>query len=63
MPSSQPPLTVTIDDAKKITGLGHSFLCELIRDRRVKTTSVGRRRLIFYASLQELLAENADQDA
>jgi hypothetical protein len=59
VPLSRPPLTVTIHDAEKITGIGRSSLFHLIRNGRLKTASVGRRRLIVYSSLEDLLTEDA----
>jgi hypothetical protein len=52
----QRPLTVTIDTARKLSGLGSTKIWELIKDRKLDTVSIGRRRLIVYASLQRLLS-------
>ena len=56
----QRPLTVTVETARKLSGLGHTKIWELIKDRKLATVSVGRRRLIIYASLEQLLSPEAD---
>jgi hypothetical protein len=54
-PVVREPLTVTFQDAMALSGLGHSKLSELIRDRTLKTVAVGTRRLIVFDSLKALL--------
>jgi excisionase family DNA binding protein len=49
------PLTKTIDDTCQITGLGRTKIYELIAEGRLKATAIGRRRLVFYASIEALL--------
>jgi excisionase family DNA binding protein len=53
------PITLTIADAAEITGLGVSTIWRLIKNGKLDTTSVGRRRLIFFASLEALLSKDA----
>lgn len=48
------PITVTVDNALSISGLGRTKLYELINRGVIKTTTVGRRRLVVYSSLEEL---------
>jgi excisionase family DNA binding protein len=50
------PITVTIQTARKITGLGNTTIWSLIKDRKLETVCVGRRRLIVYRSLEQLLS-------
>jgi excisionase family DNA binding protein len=57
----QRPITVTIADAREISGLGNSTLWKLIGEGRLDTVSVGRRRLILYDSLEKLLTPLADE--
>jgi len=52
------PLTVTVETALRISGLGRTKLYELINAGTIKTVTVGRRRLVVYSSL-EALASNA----
>jgi hypothetical protein len=54
-PHTGDPLAVTVDDAKHITGLGHTKLHELIRDGTLESVAIGKRRLILYASIRDLL--------
>src|SRR5438309_356044 len=50
------PLAVDVNTALEISGLGRTKFYELIRDKRLKTVMVGRRRLINYQSLKALVA-------
>jgi hypothetical protein len=49
------PITITVPETKRLSGLGHTKLWELIGDGTLETVSVGRRRLVIYASLCKLL--------
>ena len=49
------PITVTIKTAKALSGLGNTKIWQEIKAGRLKTVSVGRRRLVLYHSLLELL--------
>lgn len=51
------PITITIETALRISGLGRTKFYELINEGKIKTTTIGRRRLVVYASL-EALANN-----
>ena len=48
------PITVTIETALKCSGLGRTKLYQLIGEGKLKTVTIGRRRLVIYASLEEL---------
>jgi excisionase family DNA binding protein len=48
-------LTCTIAEACEATGLGRTKLYELIDERCLETTMVGRRRLVLVRSLLALL--------
>lgn len=48
------PLTVTIREAKRLTGLSHVTLYKLMKEGRLTHTKVGRRTLVGYASLRDL---------
>ncbi len=56
---SPKPLTVTVDDTSKITGLGKTKIHELINQGRLKSVAIGRRRLVFLSSIEELLQPSA----
>jgi excisionase family DNA binding protein len=51
----QPSITVTVPEALRLSGLGRTKLYELIADGTLASTTVGRRRLVSYASLTALL--------
>jgi excisionase family DNA binding protein len=50
------PLAVPVKAACQLVGVGHTTMWALIKEGRVKTVSVGRRRLVIYASLEALLS-------
>jgi excisionase family DNA binding protein len=50
------PISVTVKTARELTGLGNTKIYQLIKDRKLKTVAVGRRRLIIYRSLEELIS-------
>jgi hypothetical protein len=49
------PLTVTVATAKKLSGLGHTTIWGLIKRQTLEVVHVGRRTLVVYRSLEELL--------
>jgi excisionase family DNA binding protein len=49
------PLTITVGTACRLSGLGPTKLWELVRGGQLKSVYVGRRRLIEYQSLKEML--------
>lgn len=51
------PVTVSIEDATKLTGLGRDVLYQLMRIGKLKFNQVGTRRLIVFSSLKECAAE------
>jgi excisionase family DNA binding protein len=53
--TNQKPVTITVQCAQAITGLGHTTIYELLKSGRLKSTTVGGRRLIFFDSIEELL--------
>jgi excisionase family DNA binding protein len=48
-------LTCTIAEACEVTGLGRTKLYELIGDGQIRTTAIGRRRLVLVQSLLSLI--------
>jgi excisionase family DNA binding protein len=52
---SQEPLTVTIKEAKRLTGLGKTTMFALIRDGKLSVVRIGHRTLVQYESLRNLL--------
>lgn len=53
------PLAVTVKTACKLVGVGNTTMWALIKQGRVKTARIGRRRLVIYASLEALLISEA----
>lgn len=49
------PVSVSIPDASKLTGLSRSRLYELIGDGTLQTKKIGKRRLVPYAALERLI--------
>jgi hypothetical protein len=52
------PIAVSVKLACKLIGVGNTKMWELIKAGRVKTRTLGRRRLVLYDSLETLLAVN-----
>jgi len=50
------PLAVPVKTACQLVGIGNTSMWALIKAGKVKTVSVGRRRLVIYASLEALLS-------
>lgn len=49
------PITVSVARTAELTGLGVSTVWLYIKQGKLRTTSAGRRRLVFYASIEQLL--------
>lgn len=49
------PVTVTIKGAREATGLGNTKIYELIKQGRLDTVTIGRRRLVRTDSIRKLL--------
>jgi hypothetical protein len=56
------PLAVTVKSACKLVGIGNTSMWALIKSGRVKTVSIGRRRLVIFTSLESLVADEAEQN-
>ncbi|MBV9825861.1 MAG: helix-turn-helix domain-containing protein [Alphaproteobacteria bacterium] len=56
---STKPLTVPVKKACEIVGVGNTTMYDLIKSGRVKTSTIGRRRLVLYSSLEELVLAGA----
>jgi excisionase family DNA binding protein len=53
------PITITVQTAKALSGLGETTIYDFIEDGTLKTTTVGRRRLIYFDSFRQLLSRPA----
>ena len=49
------PLAVSVRTACALLGLGNAKMWELIKGGHIETIRVGRKRLVVYASLEELV--------
>jgi predicted DNA-binding transcriptional regulator AlpA len=56
---STEPLTVTVPNACRITGLCNTSIYRLMNEKRIETVRVFGRRLIVFASLKAALGLNA----
>lgn len=64
MPESQQPLTVSVSDAMRLTGVKRTTLYAAMKDGRLRYSHVGRRRLVHFDSLRRLVGAADDgQDA
>ena len=52
-------LSVTLKQASEVSGLSIRKLYDLIAEGKLKSVRVGRRRLVLYKSLEELIARGA----
>ncbi len=53
------PISITVKTARDMSGLSNTTVYELIKTGRIKTTKVGRRTLVIYSSLENLLNPEA----
>ena len=49
------PLTVTVEEGLRLSGLPRSSFYALIAAGKIRTTKLGRRNLVHYNSLHNLL--------
>ena len=57
-PEGARPLAVSVKTACKLVGVGRTTMWALIKSGRVRTVSIGRRRLVIYASLETLFLDS-----
>jgi excisionase family DNA binding protein len=59
------PITVTVSEARRLTGLGNTTLYKLIKEKRLAVRRVKNvdRTLIDFASLRELLTPEPSETA
>ena len=54
-PTLGTPLAVSVKSMCHLLGIGNTKAWELIRLGRVKTFTIGRKRLVVFASIEQLL--------
>jgi len=52
------PITVSVRSAQEMLGLGHTRIYELIRDKKLDSVLIGKRRLIEVASIERLVEQS-----
>ena len=57
------PLAVTVAQACELTGLGETTIYELLKNGTLRSVHVGKRRLIVYESVEELIEQGAPTTA
>jgi excisionase family DNA binding protein len=53
------PLTVTVKTALALLGIGRTMIYELIDQGVIETTTIGRRRLVIYSSLEAIVTRHS----
>jgi excisionase family DNA binding protein len=56
-PEGLKPLAVTVKTARDLLGVGNTTIWAMIKNGRLRTINIGRRRLIVYASLEAITTE------
>jgi hypothetical protein len=51
------PLTVSVKRARELLDVGHTTIWGLIRDQKLETVSIGRKRLVIFSSLEGLVTD------
>ncbi len=59
LPDGTRPLTVTVKEAMRLSGLGLTTIYKLIREGNLEISNVGARRLITFASLEKAVLPSA----
>jgi excisionase family DNA binding protein len=54
------PVLVTVRTARELTGLGTTKIYELLATKQLRSTKIGRRRLIEYSSIENLINTGAE---
>lgn len=55
------PITVTVENAKAILGIGTTKLYQLINAKELETIKLGRRTLILFDSIRDFVNRLADK--
>jgi excisionase family DNA binding protein len=62
-PNPEPPLTLSVREAVRVTGLGKTTLFKLIDTGKLRRVKVGKRTLIPFTDLKKLVAAESEGDA
>ena len=55
VPQTMKPLAVSVKTVCRLLEIGSTKMWELIKEGRVQTAVLGRKRLVIYGSLEQLL--------
>jgi hypothetical protein len=55
LPTELKPLAVTVQRTQELLGIRNTKIWELINNGTLKTISIGKRRLVLYASIERLV--------
>ena len=53
------PITVTVQTARDLLGVRNTLIWAMIKDGRIRTVNIGRRRLVLYSSLEAITEAKA----
>lgn len=60
LPTAEPdPISVTVRTACRLMGLGHTTVWKLISEGRLRTIRIGKRRLVLFDSIEQLIASSS----
>ena len=59
MTTQNTPISVSIVEAAKMTGLSRSRIYELINEERLRSVLIGKRRLVPVSALRQLIGEES----
>ena len=57
--STLKPLALTITDTCRVSGLGRTTIYDLLANGSLQTVTIGRRRLVMFASLEAMFQPKA----
>jgi hypothetical protein len=63
LPAGLKPLAVTVRTAQELIGIKNTKIWELIGNGSLQTLSIGKRRLVFYASIERLIETLRTEEA
>lgn len=55
------PITITVKTAAEITGVCERTILRAIETQELRSTTLGRRRLVYYDSLKEFLERGREK--
>jgi excisionase family DNA binding protein len=63
LPSPFVPLTVSVVRAAELVGLGKSTMWKLIAGGELETVKIGKKRLVLFTSLADLIERRRNKEA